>query len=78
MGKKKLKRLNKQIEESKRLLQIAKKKMIDSGFSFDDIRAYNTELSKLGDLQTKVKHEEKHIKPRQFMDEISIQGIKIT
>ena len=72
---KKLKHLKLQIKDAEIKVGKARDKMVEKRFDFKYIREYNNKLVVLGDLQTKLKHQEKTTTTRQYMDEVSVPGI---
>jgi len=64
--------LKKDIEVATKNLNEARDKMSSNGFIMEDIKEYNKRANELGMFIIKLNHEEKHMKPKQYMEEIKI------
>ncbi len=69
--------IKKDIKISELKVKKARDEMFEKGINTERINSYNKELAALGDLQTKLKHLHKQ-KPKQYMEELSTNGIILT
>ena len=66
-----------QIKEAEIKVTKALRFMDEQGINLDTIEAYNNVVVKLSDLQIKQKHLNKKQKPKQYMNELSLNGINL-
>jgi len=74
MSKKIINQLEIEIKQAEIKVKEARELMLNNGINTKRINNYNKNLIALGDLQTKYKHTNKAQKPRQYMEELYING----